>query len=193
MATYEVAADAKILVDQAQRERLRYEAEIRAKLERDEDARVKHQETTINAILRAEKETTKRLQENKNRPDEIPPCSECCRLRNLDDTHFVVNCCIGLCPCPGWCILQNRIMKALAIPKNDPERPVWNVGYNQCGFIGLGVVSCCLGLAWNRERVRDRTAMKEHNFIYDCCKFACCCGWCLLMRDSLLNNLSREK
>jgi len=188
LATYEAAALAKIDVDQATAERMRHEAEVRAKLEDDESKRVDYQKAAIDATLRAERERTHRDKENLNKPIEIPPLSECCHLNNLNDTNFAVNFCIGLCPCPGWCILQNRIMKAMAIPQKDPERPVWNVAYDQFGFTGLSLVSCCMGLAWNRERIRDRTATKEHNFIFDCMLFCCCYGWCLLMRDHLFES-----
>jgi len=120
-----------------------------------------------------------------DRPIEIPSMGDCCKLSNFDDTTFMSLCSILICPYPGQCIVQNYLMKSLHIEREAPGRPKWDVGWNTFGFAGLGLATCCLGLAWNRERITDETASREGNCCIDTCFFMCCLGFFPLMRDEM--------
>lgn len=120
-----------------------------------------------------------------DRPTEIPPIKECCQLSNLDDTTFLSLCSVLLCPYPGLCVVQKYLMDSLHIERTGPSGRNWDILWDQFGFAGIGLATCCLGLAWNRERITDETISRKGNFCLDCGYFCCCLGCIPMMRDEM--------
>ena len=82
-------------------------------------------------------------------------------------------------------------MKKLAIAVTPETKPL--LAYDKAGFAGLGLATCCVGLAWNRERIIESNESRDGNFCADCMLYMLCWGFCLTMRDEMFTFPIRPK
>ena len=166
-------------IDEIEREKKKRERELA--LERQAAIRA----TADLTILQQRLDSRMMIIQKIKKPDNIPSCGECCSCSNCGDTKFLSLCSLLWCPYPGLCMVQNYLMKGLHIERENAAGRKCDLCYDNVGFAGLGLVTCCLGLALNRERITDQTVDRKGNFCWNLCVFMCCMGWCLMMRDEM--------
>ena len=166
-------------IDEIEREKKKRERELA--LERQAAIRA----TADLTILQQRLDSRMTIIQKIKKPDNIPSCGECCSCSNYGDTKFLSLCSLLWCPYPGLCMVQNYLMKGLHIERENAAGRKCDLCYDNVGFAGLGLATCCFGLALNRERITDQTVDRKGNFCWNLCVFMCCMGWCLMMRDEM--------